>query len=135
MTSERRISPRELPDDRVSSSVRATRVGAGLAHFAKNVRKVQMPVFTGAEIHKQGFHVNLEIADEVGLKDCIAQGMLDPCWASELRIRSFGMAFLTNGHHYTTHFSSIYPNDSITCPGWVAHMKLMPGGQRVEVEY
>ena len=80
---ERRISPRLLSDERVQRIVAGTPVGTALTPLVKHVHQAQMSVFSGAEIHKQGIHTVRTIARGAGLKDCLAQGMMESCWASQ----------------------------------------------------
>ncbi|KLK91644.1 hypothetical protein AA309_19000 [Microvirga vignae] len=94
-----------------------------------------MSVFTGAEFHKQGIHTVRSIALKAGLKDCIAQGMMESCWASEYLTRLFGESFLSTGKHFTTYLSPVYPRDTITIEGEVVGSVSENGKVRVEVEY
>jgi acyl dehydratase len=134
-TPERRVSRRPLlgsPAERIS---RGTAVGTALKPLVKKVRQAQMSVFSGAEIHKQGIHTVRSIARSAGLKDCIAQGMMESCWASEFLTRAFGEAFLESGRHSTTYLSPVYPHDTITCEGVVTGTEATPEGERIEAEY
>src|SRR3546814_9190249 len=94
-----------------------------------------MSVFSGAEIHKQGIHTVRAIARKAGLRDCIAQGMMESCWASEYLTRLFGEAFLRSGRHFTTYLSPVYPHDTITVEGIVSAVESGEDGPRTEVEY
>jgi len=132
---ERRITPRTLVADRTRSIGRDAAVGTALAPLTKNVRQAQMSVFSGAEIHKQGIHTIRSIAQKAGLKDCIAQGMMESCWASEYLTRVLGPAFLESGHHLTTYLSPIYAKDTITIEGAVTRVDDAADGRRIEVEY
>ena len=130
-TPERRISPRPLAGPAVERVTRGTPIGTALTPLVKRVRQAQMSVFSGAEIHKQGIHTVRAIARSAGLKDCIAQGMMESCWASEFLTRAFGEAFLATGRHNTTYLSPVYPHDTITCEGVVTGID----GERIEGEY
>lgn len=132
---ERRVSPRDLPAERVGSIDATTPVGTALAPMTKQVRQAQMSVFTGAEFHKRGIHTNLEIARKAGLKDCIAQGMMESCWASQYLSAFFGETFLSTGRHFSTYLSPIYPKDVLTLEGVVTDSTPEGEGTRVEVEY
>lgn len=134
-TPERRISPRPLAAPPAARIVRGTAVGTALTPLVKRVRQAQMSVFSGAEIHKQGIHTVRAIARSAGLKDCIAQGMMESCWASEFLTRAFGEAFLASGRHNTTYLSPVYPHDTITCEGVVTGIAATPDGERIEAEY
>lgn len=130
-TPERSVVPRTLAGLRTGKIVRGTAVGTALKPLVKRVRQAQMSVFSGAEIHKQGIHTVRSIARSAGLKDCIAQGMMESCWASEFLTRAFGEAFLASGRHNTTYLSPVYPHDTITCEGIVTGVD----GDRIEAEY
>jgi len=132
---DRRITPVPLDDARQSRITAETPVGTSLVPLVKHVRQAQMSVFSGAEIHKQGIHTVRSIAQKAGLKDCLAQGMMESCWASEYLTRLFGEAFLANGRHFTTYLSPVYAHDAITIEGRVSERTAEENGQRVEVEY
>lgn len=132
---DRRVSPRDLPADRAGAITADTPVGVALVPMMKEVRQAQMSVFTGAEFHKQGIHTNLEIARKAGLRDCIAQGMMESCWASQYLSALFGDAFLSTGRHFSTYLSPLYPRDVLTLEGLVTGKNPEAGGTRVEVEY
>lgn len=133
---ERRISPRPLPTGGYAAGIdRGAPVGTALKPLVKSVRQAQMSVFSGAEIHKQGIHTVRSIARKAGLRDCIAQGMMESCWASEFLTRAFGEAFLESGRHFTTFLSPVYPKDTIAVAGVVSAIQESADGRRVEVEY
>lgn len=132
---ERRISPRTLSGSRVATISADTEVGTALRPLTKQVRQAQMSVFTGAEFHKQGIHTNLEIAHKAGLRDCIAQGMMESCWASQYLASLFGERFLSTGRHFSTYLTPIYAKDLITLEGVVANRQIEEGGTRLEVEF
>lgn len=128
----RRISPRNLGADRIGTIESKTPVGTALTSMKKHVRQAQMSVFSGADIHKQGIHTVRKIARAAGLKDCLAQGMMESCWVSEYLTRLFGAAFLNSGRHCTTYLSPVYAKDMIKIEGVVS---ANDGNGRVEVEY
>lgn len=132
---ERRVSPRELPAERASRISPQTPVGTALRPLVKEVRQAQMSVFTGAEFHKQGIHTNLDIAKKAGLRDCIAQGMMESCWASQYLTSLFGESFLSTGQHFATYLAPIYPKDRIKLEGVVTDRRQEPHGMRFEVEF
>ena len=86
-------------------------------------------------MYKRQIHTIRSIAQNAGLKDCIAQGMMESCWASEYLTRVFGPAFLESGHHLTTYLSPIYAKDTITIEGAVTRLDNAADGRRIEVEY
>jgi acyl dehydratase len=132
---DRRVTPRDLPDERADGISAKTPVGTALRPLTKQVRQAQMSVFTGAEFHKQGIHTNLEIARNAGLRDCIAQGMMESCWVSQYLAGLFGESFLATGRHFSTYLVPIYPKDVITVDGVVTRLEPEEGGMRIEVEY
>lgn len=132
---ERRIRPRALPAERADRIAADTPVGTALRPLTKQVRQAQMSVFTGVEFHKQGIHTNLGIARKAGLRDCIAQGMMESCWASQYLSALFGEGFLSTGRHFSTYLTPIYPKDMITIEGVVTGSEAEGGGTRIEVEY
>jgi acyl dehydratase len=132
---ERRVSPRELSAERTSRISRETPLGTALRPLVKEVRQAQMSVFTGAEFHKQGIHTNLDIAKKAGLRDCIAQGMMESCWASQYLTNLFGGSFLSTGRHFCTYLTPIYPRDLIKLEGVVTDRSEELGRVRIEVEF
>jgi acyl dehydratase len=132
---DRRVSPRALSAERAENVSAETPVGTALRPMVKQVRQAQMSVFTGAEVHKQGIHTNLEIAKKAGLRDCIAQGMMESCWASQYLADLFGESFLSTGRHFTTYLMPIYPKDVITIEGIVTSRETEDRGTRIEIEY
>lgn len=132
---ERRVSPRELAGIRVARISSDTVNGTALQPLTKEVRQAQMSVFTGVEFHKQGIHTNLDIAKKAGLRDCIAQGMMESCWVSQYLSRLFGESFLSTGRHFSTYLMPIYPKDAITIQGLVTSCVEEADGKRIEVEY
>lgn len=132
---DRRVSPRDLTGERIGRIQADTPVGAALRPMTKQVRQAQMSVFTGIEFHKQGIHTNLDIARKAGLRDCIAQGMMESCWASQYLSALFGKGFLSTGRHFSTYLTPIYPKDFITIEGMVTRRDPEDGATRVEVEY
>ncbi|MCO6052264.1 MaoC family dehydratase [Mesorhizobium sp. RP14(2022)] len=132
---ERRVSPRLLRAERADAVSAATPVGTALKSLTKVVRQAQMSVFTGADFHKQGIHTNLEIARATGLRDCIAQGMMESCWASQYLSTLFGPTFLSTGRHFMTYLAPVYPRDTITLEGEVVSQTPESGQMRTEVEF
>lgn len=132
---DRRVTPRELPVERADRIIAAAPVGTALRALTKQVRQAQMSVFTGIEFHKQGIHTNLKIAKQAGLRDCIAQGMMESCWVSQYLTSLFGERFLSTGRHFSTYLTPIYPKDIVTIEGVVTNREPERGGTRVEVEY
>lgn len=132
---DRRVTPRELPAERADRITAATPVGTALRALTKQVRQAQMSVFTGIEFHKQGIHTNLKIAKQAGLRDCIAQGMMESCWVSQYLASLFGERFLSTGRHFSTYLTPIYPKDIVTMEGVVTSREPGKGETRVEVEY
>ena len=132
---ERRVNPRALPAARAATISADTAIGTALRPMIKQVRQAQMSVFTGAEFHKQGIHTNLENARKAGLRDCIAQCMMESCWASQYLASLFGESFLSTGRHFSTYLTPIYPKDVVTVEGVVASRAEEAGRTRIEVEY
>ena len=132
---ERRVSPRPLAAERSNRVTPETPAGTALRPMTKIVRQAQMSVFTGADFHKQGIHTNIEIARKAGLRDCIAQGMMESCWASQYLSGLFGEAFLATGRHFATYLSPVYPRDVITIEGEVVSRSEEANGIRIEVEF
>jgi acyl dehydratase len=132
---DRRVSPRHLPGERIDRIHADTTVGSALRPMTKQVRQAQMSVFTGVEFHKQGIHTNLDIARKAGLRDCIAQGMMESCWASQYLRSLFGERFLSTGRHLVTYLAPIYPKDLIKLEGMVSDRYAEADGVRVEVEF
>lgn len=132
---DRRVSPQELPTERADTVTANTPIGTALRPMTKQVRQAQMSVFTGADFHKQGIHTNLDIARKAGLRDCIAQGMMESCWTSQYLAALFGEGFLSTGRHFTTYLMPVYPKDAVTIEGVVTSREFEAGAIRIEVEY
>lgn len=131
---ERRVSARELSGERVSVIGKDTPVDTPLVATEKCIRQAQMSVFTGAEVHKQGIHTSREIAHKAGLKDCLAQGMMESCWVSQYLYQRFGSSFLKTGKHFVTYLNPVYARDVITIEGVVTENVETSDGRKVEVE-
>lgn len=132
---ERRVSPRELTGARAERINADTPVGTPLRRFTRQVRQAQMSVFTGVDFHKQGIHTNLEIAHKAGLRDCIAQGMMESCWASQYLSSLFGPTFISTGRHFATYLLPIYPRDVLAIDAIVSDRTVEENGVRIEVEF
>lgn len=93
-----------------------------------------MSVFSGVGTHRTNIHNNLEKAQRYGFQKCVAAGMMEACWMSELATRFFGLRFLENGHVSSIFLSPIYTGDVVACRGVVTNIAKESAQDRFDLE-
>lgn len=90
---------------------------APLPPMKKFLDQNAMSVFSGVASHRRNIHNNLEKAQRFGFKNCVAAGMMEACWMSELATQFFGEAFLFGGEVSAVFISPMFAGDSIIVRG------------------
>jgi len=92
---------------------------APLPEIQKFLDQNAMSVFSGVASHRRNIHNNLEKAQKFGFDRCVAAGMMEACWISEMAVQFFGSDFLSRGHISAVFLSPIFAGDVVTCRGVV----------------
>jgi len=103
----------------VAAPSMVTSLPAPLPLTVKNLDQNAMSVFSGVATHRRNIHNSLEKAQKFGFDRCVAAGMMEACWLSEMAARYFGVEFLWRGHVSAVFLSPIFAGDVVTCRGVV----------------
>lgn len=107
---------------------------APIPELHKVLSQDMMSVFSGVGTHRENIHNNLEKAKRFGFHKCVAAGMMEACWLSELATRFFGQQFLEYGHVSSIFLSPIYTDDAVTCRGVVTRVSQECNKSRFDLE-
>ena len=108
--------------------------GTPLAPLSKTIRQEQMAVFSGVGKHLRNIHSDIEIARKGGLRNTIAQGMMETIHLTELVTRFFGPSWFTTGWEKVKFIAPVFSGETITARGVVAGESRSAEGTRLELE-
>lgn len=109
-----------------------TSLPAPLPLIEKELDQNAMSVFSGVASHRRNIHNNLEKAQKFGFDRCVAAGMMEACWLSEMATRYFGSDFLMRGHVSAVFLSPIFAGDVVTCRGVVTDETRTENAARIQ---
>ncbi len=138
-------STAEGPERRVTGDYRrdAEPVGtalAGVPHgtplvpLTKTVMQDQIAVFSLVGEHLRNIHTDIEVARKAGLRDTLAQGMMESIYITELLTRFFGASWFTTGWQKVKFIRPVYAGESLTVRGMVTGEQHEEAATRIELE-
>jgi len=138
-------STADPPEKRVKGEYRkdvepADRAKAGLLHGTplvppvKTVMQDQIAVFSLVGKHLRNIHTDIEVARKAGLKDTLAQGMMESIYITELLTRFFGPSWFTTGWQKVKFIGPVYAGETLTVHGVITGEQHDAGGTRIELE-
>ncbi len=108
--------------------------GTPLAPLAKQVFQDQIAVFSLVGKHLRNIHTDIEVARKAGLRDTLAQGMMEFLYATELLTTFFGAAWFTTGWQKMKFLKPVYAGERLTIRGAVTGETPEADGVRVALE-
>jgi acyl dehydratase len=135
----------EAPEKRVTGEYRkdvvpAHRARAGiepgtpLPPLVKSIKQDQIAVFSLVGKHLRNIHTDIEVARKAGLRDTLAQGMMEFIYATELLTSFFGPAWFTTGWQKMKFIAPVFSGDTLTACGVVTGESRDGDGRRLELE-
>jgi acyl dehydratase len=135
----------EPPEKRVTGEYRkdlapAATATAGLAPgtplvpLAKTIRQDQIAVFSMVGKHFRNIHTDIAVAHKAGLRDTLAQGMMESIYLTELLTGFFGAAWFTTGWQKVKFIRPVFSGETVTAAGVVTGEQKEAAGTRLELE-
>jgi len=133
-------SRRVVPQDPVGRALIADlsgnfAVGDLMQGPVKTIHQDQVSIYSGAHLFWQSIHTSREVAAKLGMKDCVAQGLMMASYASEWAARLFGKNWFSTGKTSMSFLASVFPGDVLTLYGAIADITPSSEGTTVEVEF
>lgn len=110
------------------------RVGDPLRGPVKVIRQDQMSIYSGAQYFWKSIHTDREAAIESGMKDTVAQGLMEASYLSEWGTQLFGKSWFETGRVTMSFLGSIFPGDVVSLFAVVTEAQEVEGGTRIELE-
>ena len=125
-----------LPQDRafIDKLSADTRVGDPLIGPRKTIHQDQMSIYSGAHLFWRSIHTDRDVAVESGLKDTVAQGLMEAAYLSEWATTLFGPSWFATGQMSLSFLASIYPGETVSLFGVVSDVHESADGTVVEIE-
>lgn len=118
--------------------VRHARVGLApgtpLVPLHKQPVQDQIAVFSMVGKHVRNVHTDIEVARRAGLKDTLAQGMMESIYLTELLTSFFGRAWFTTGWQKVKFIRPVYCGERLTARGVVIGERSEGGGTRLDLD-
>lgn len=135
----------EVPEKRVTGEYRkdvapVSRATAGLVAgtplvpLYKQPFQDQIAVFSMVGRHFRNIHTDIEVARRAGLKDTLAQGLMESVYLTELLTNFFGPAWFTTGWQMVKFLRPVYCGERLTARGVVRGERQDDSGIRLELE-
>lgn len=135
----------EPPEKKVTGGYRkdcepVRRAGSGIAPgtpivpLVKQVLQDQMAVFSRVGKHLRNIHTDIEVAWRSGLRDTIAQGMMEVIYLTEMLTNFFGPVWFTTGWEKVKLIRPVYAGEALTMRGLVTDERHTAEGNRLELE-
>jgi acyl dehydratase len=84
--------------------------------------------------HVRNVHTDIEVARRAGLKDTLAQGMMESIYLTELLTGFFGPTWFTSGWQKVKFIRPVYCGEKLTARGAVSGERREGGETRLELE-
>jgi acyl dehydratase len=135
----------EVPEKRVTGAYRtdvepvsraraALDPGTPLVPLRKQPFQDQIAIFSMVGKHVRNVHTDIEVARRAGLKDTLAQGMMESIYLTELLTGFFGPAWFTSGWQKVKFIRPVYCGEQLTARGVVTGERRDGGEHRLELE-
>jgi acyl dehydratase len=108
--------------------------GTPLVPLHKQPFQDQIAVFSMVGKHVRNAHTDIEVARRAGLKDTLAQGMMESIYLTEFLTSFFGPSWFTTGWQKVKFIRPVYCGESLTACGVITGEHHEGGGTRLEVE-
>ena len=108
--------------------------GTPLVPLYKQPFQDQIAVFSMVGKHVRNAHTDIEVARRAGLKDTLAQGMMESIYLTELLTSFFGPSWFTTGWQKVKFIRPVYCGESLTVCGVITGEHHEGDGTRLEVE-
>ena len=132
---ERRVTGTYREDaEPVRHAHKGIQPGTPLVPLAKRVMQDQIAVFSLVGKHFRNIHTDIGVAKAAGLKDTLAQGMMEFIYATELLTQFFGASWFTTGWQKMKFIRPVYSGERLKARGVVTGEKNDPDGTRLELE-
>jgi acyl dehydratase len=132
---ERRVTGEYRKDVEPASRARAGLApGTPLVPLHKQPFQDQIAVFSMAGKHVRNAHTDIEVARRAGLRDTLAQGMMESIYLTELLTSFFGPAWFTSGWQKVKFIRPVYCEERLTARGVVTGERHEGGKTSLDVE-
>jgi acyl dehydratase len=108
--------------------------GTPVGPLTKTIRQDQIAVFSLVGKHLRNIHTDIEVARKAGLKDTLAQGMMESIYITELLTSFFGGAWFTTGWQKIKFIRPVYSGEAVTARGVIIGERKEIDGIRLELE-
>lgn len=108
--------------------------GTPLVPLVKTVMQDQIAVFSLVGKHLRNIHTDIQVARKAGLKDTLAQGMMESNYITELLTHFFGPSWFTTGWQKVKFLRPVFAGETLTIRGVIAGEQPEAGGTRVDLE-
>ncbi|HSB77686.1 MAG TPA: MaoC/PaaZ C-terminal domain-containing protein [Candidatus Methylomirabilis sp.] len=108
--------------------------GTPLVPLHKQPLQDQIAVFSLVGKHVRNVHTDIEVARRAGLKDTLAQGMMESIYLTELLTSFFGPTWFTTGWQKVKFIRPVYCGDRLTARGVVTGDRRESRRTRLEVD-
>jgi acyl dehydratase len=132
---ERRVTGEYRKDvEPVSRARGGLAPGTPLVPLHKQPFQDQIAVFSMVGKHVRNAHTDIEVARRAGLKDTLAQGMMESIYLTELLTNFFGPSWFTTGWQKVKFIRPVYCGEKLTVRGVITGERHEADGTRLEVE-
>ena len=108
--------------------------GTPLVPLQKRVMQDQIAVFSLVGKHLRNIHTDIEVARKAGLRDTLAQGMMEFIYVTELLTGFFGAPWFTTGWQKMKFIRPVYSGERLTARGVVTGETREAGGMRLDLD-
>jgi acyl dehydratase len=138
-------STAEVPERRVTGEYRkdlepvsrarvAIAPGTPLVPLHKQPVQDQIAVFSMVGKHVRNAHTDIQVARRAGLRDTLAQGMMESIYLTELLTSFFGPTWFTSGWQKVKFIRPVFCGEKLTARGVVTGEHREGGETRLELE-
>ena len=132
---ERRVTGEYRKDlEPMSRAKLAIAPGTPLVPLHKQPVQDQIAVFSMVGKHVRNAHTDIQVARRAGLKDTLAQGMMESIYLTELLTSFFGPTWFTSGWQKVKFIRPVYCGEKLTARGVVTGERREGGETRLELE-
>ena len=108
--------------------------GTPVVPLAKQVFQDQIAVFSLVGKHLRNIHTDIEVARKAGLRDTLAQGIMETIYITEMLTSFFGPAWFTTGWEKMKFIRPVSSGETLAARGVVTGETKEAGGTRIELE-
>lgn len=133
--SRRRVSG-VFPKDRpvIDGLSAGARVGDPLIGPRKTIHQDQMSIYSGAHLFWRSIHTDRDAAVASGMRDTVAQGLMEASYLSEWASALFGRSWFETGWMSLSFLAPVFPGETVSMFGLVSDVREVSGETVVEIE-